>query len=133
MPLLFVSQDAKDDLELIWLENSQIAASIAVLLQELQNDDDILDRLTQHDFGSSEIEADFHISKWYEQWNTGKDLWRLKVWELDKLYPGTKYRIIYAFIPSKLHYHILAIAPRNFNYDSKSPITQRIIRAYEEL
>ena len=65
------------------------------------------------------------------QWRKGRDLWRLKMWDLEK--KGLRYRIIHAFIPSKQHYHVLAIAPREFDYDADHPISQRILHAYQAL
>lgn len=59
------------------------------------------------------------------------NLWRLKLWDLEDF--GPKYRVVYAFEPKKKHYHILAVAPRRFDYDQKHPITQRIIDAYLDL
>lgn len=103
---------------------------IMALLQELQADEDLLDRLTQHDYGHSGT-ADFHVSKWLEQWNKGKDLWRLKIWDLED--KGLHYRIVYAFMPRKQHYHVLAIVPRDFNYDPDHPLSQRIFSAYDDL
>ncbi|MFB1488915.1 MULTISPECIES: hypothetical protein [unclassified Thiocapsa] len=91
---------------------------------------DLLDRLTQHDYGAHRS-ADFHVSKWFEQWNKGRDLWRLKVWDLED--KGLRYRVVYAFAPKQHHYHVLAIAPRKFDYDSSHPFSQRILRAYQEL
>ncbi|WP_296760418.1 hypothetical protein [Thiolapillus sp.] len=55
----------------------------------------------------------------------------MKMWDLKG--NGLRYRIIYAFEPRTHHYHVLAIAPREFDYDAKHPIGQRILRAYEEL
>lgn len=98
------------------------------LLEQLEGDPDLLDRLTQHDYGAHNS-ADFHVSKWQEQWRQGRDLWRLKVWDLED--QGLRYRIVYAFVPGMQHYHVLAIAPRDFDYDKNHPISQRILRAYE--
>lgn len=128
---LFVHDDAQTDLEELWSTGTQAAARIAVLLQELEGDQDLLDRLTQHEYYGRSHSADFHVSKWVEQWRQGRDLWRLKVWDLEG--HGLKYRIIYAFVPKRRHYHVLAIAPREFNYDSRHPLTQRIRSAYGSL
>lgn len=130
MIALFVHDDAVSDLEALWESEPQAAARIAVLLEELEGDEDLLDRLTQHGYGDRGYD-DFNVSKWFEHWNRGRDLWRLKIWDLED--KGLKYRIIYAFIPRTQHYHVLAIAPREFNYDTSHPISQRILRAYEEL
>lgn len=130
MITLFVHDDAKADLEALWTEKPKAAGRIVALLGELDGDPDLLDRLTQHDYGAGRS-ADFHVSKWQEHWRKGRDLWRLKAWDLED--KQLRYRIVYAFIPMKQHYHILAIAPREFDYDTSHPISQRILRAYEEL
>ena len=130
MPSLFVHKDAEADLEALWDESQEAAARLAVLLQELQTNRQLLDWLTQHDFGCYGS-ADFHVSKWFEHWNKGKALWRLKVWDLENR--GLKYRNVYAFVPMKQHYYVLAIAPRDFNYDANHWFTRRILSAYEDL
>ena len=128
---LFVHNDAEDDLEALGESEPDAAARILVLLEELEVNQDLLDRLTQHDFGKDRWGDEFHVSKWVEQWRKGNDIWRLKIWDLEN--KGLQYRIIYAFIPHKRHYHVLAIAPRNFDYDPGHPLAQRIIDAYQEL
>lgn len=130
MPDLFIHDDANNDLELLWSQDPQAAARIEVLLEELEGDDNLLDRLTQHNFGNRNHDP-FNVSKWLAHWNKGRDIWRLKIWDLEK--KGLKYRIIYAFIPRKNNHHILAIAPRDFNYDTNHPISRRILLAYEDL
>ena len=127
---LYVHDDAAADLEALWESESQTAARITVLLAELEGNEDLLDRLTQHGYGVRGC-ADFNVSKWLEHWNRGRDLWRLKIWDLEE--KGLQYRIIYAFVPHTQRYHILAIAPRDFNYETNHPISQRILRAYEDL
>ena len=127
---LFVHLDAKSDLEKLWGETPTAAARIGVLLEELDGNQDLLDRLSQHDFGNYQT-AKFHVSKWVEQWNKGKNLWRLKVWDLED--KGLQYRIVYAFLPIKSQYHVLGIVPRKFDYDSRHELTRRIIAAYENL
>ncbi len=124
-------EDAKVDLLDMLDTAPQAAGRILALLEQLEGDPDLLDRLTQHDYGAYGS-ADFHVSKWQKQWRKGRDLWRLKVWDLEE--KGLRYRIVYAFVPGKLHYHVLAITPRrDFNYEERDPISQRIIRAYQEL
>lgn len=127
MIALFVHDDAKADLLALRVSEPQAAGRILALLEQLEGDPDLLDRLTQHDYSS----ADIHVSRWQSQWRKGRNLWRLKVWDLES--KGIHYRIIYAFEPKKQHYHVLAIAPREFDYDADHPIGQRILRAYEEL
>jgi len=127
---LHIHDDAIADLGSLWEEMPVAAARISVLLQELEGNQDLLDRLTQHNYGSYQSD-DIHISKWFEHWRKGKDIWRIKVWDLES--KGLMYRIVYAFIPSTHEYHVLAVAPRDFNYETDHPITKRILRAYENL
>jgi len=127
---LFVHDDAETDLEDLWSNDHVAAARITVLLEECQGNQDLLDRLTQHKFGADRS-ADIDVSMWQEQQQKRRNLWRVKIWDLEN--KGLRYRIVYAFIPQKHTYHVLAVAPREFNYDESHPLTQRILRAYEEL
>ncbi len=132
MIALFIHDDViNTDLEALWENEPQAASRVLALLEQLEGDPDLLDRLTQHDYGAHHS-ADFHVSKWQEQWRKGRDLWRLKVWDLED--KGLRYRVVYAFIPRKQHYHVLAIVPRrDFDYEERDPISQRILRTYQEL
>lgn len=130
MIALFLHDDAKADLLTLRNHAPQAARRIAALLEQLEGDPDLLDRLTQHGYGAFRS-ADFHVSKWFEPWREGYDLWRLKVWELED--QQARYRIIYAFEPRKRHHHVLAVAPREFDYDKNHPVSQRVIRAYKKL
>lgn len=127
---LHIHDDAESDLEGLRKKEPQAAARFIVLFQELESDQDLLDRLTQHNYGSNES-ADIQISKWFEQWNKGRDIWRLKVWDLEK--KGLYYRAIYAYKLGKREYHVLGIVPRDFNYEEQHPLSQRILRAYRAL
>lgn len=131
MNKLFVHNDAKHDLlTTVRSQSIEATAKILTLLEELVGDKDLLDRLTQHGFGKRGVDS-FNVSQWFEQQRQGNNLWRLKDWDLEA--KGLKYRIIYAFIPTKHHYHILGILPREFNYEAGHELTKRILRAYEEL
>lgn len=130
MPALCIHTDAKKDLDELWDTDFTAAAKITVTLEELEGNSDLLDSLTDDHYGDDHTE-DFSVCKWLEHWNNGRDLWRLKLWDLED--KGLRYRIIYAYIPRTQHYHVLAIAPREFNYDTKAPISKRILEAYEDL
>lgn len=127
---LYVHEHAQADLEELWSADLAAAARIAALLQELKGNQDLLDRLTQHDFGRNGTAA-FHVSMFQEQQRKGRNLWRVKLWDLE--HQGLSYRVVYAFVAQKHIYHVLAIAPRRFNYDERHPLTQRIIRDCDEL
>ena len=66
------------------------------------------------------------VSKWLNQWKNGKDLWRLKFWDLENL--GVRYRVIYVYLPKQARFVVMAIVARgSFDYDDNNhPIRQRI-------
>lgn len=124
-----IHEDAWDDLERLWADphTEEAAAAIDVLLQELECDQDLLDALTVHGYGTNKTKP-IHVSKWVEYWRTGADIWRLKIWELEKI--RLNYRIIYAYEIKKQRYHVLAVVPREFDYDTEHPISRRIMAIY---
>lgn len=127
---LILSEGAESDLDDLWQDEETAAADIEVLLQEVQGSQYLLDMLTAHDFGAHESEK-FHVSKWFGQQNKGRNLWRLKVWDLEK--HGLKYRVIYALDPRVQRYHILGIVHRDFDYDENDERTVRIFDEYDRL
>ena len=106
------------------------AGKVAALLQQAKHDPKIIDSLLDHDFGADHTAA-YHVSKWYEFWNVGFNIWRLKVWIEPKGSLG--YRIVYAYEPKSLQYYVLAIVHRDFDYKSDHEITSRILKAYKDL
>lgn len=127
---LHIHQNASQDLLALRQTEPQTAGRILALLEQIEGDQRLLDNLTVHNFGASGTEQ-FHVSRWQEQWRQGRDLWRLKAWNLER--QGLRYRIVYAYLPGKQKYFVLAIAPREFDYDPTHPIGRRILRAYQEL
>lgn len=126
-----VHEDAEDDLEALWQSAPDAAARIAILLEELEGgDQSLLDALTVHDFGAYESQQ-VHVSKIAKFWGRGADLWRLKIWELEK--QRLRYRIIYAYERGKQRYYVLGILPRKISYDTSDPRVQRVLAAYQDL
>jgi len=72
----------------------------------------------------------FHVSKLQALWRKGYDLWRIKAWDLER--QGYRYRIVYAFETGKSRHHMLAIAPREFDYDPDHPLSRRILAALRQ-
>lgn len=132
---LIVGDDATGDLEDILKKNAQAAIRLAVFLEELGCDQDLLEKLSWDQYGGKPHEpeqgATFSVSKVYSLYRTGKNIWRLRDFELSK--EGFEYRIIYAYIPSKDLYFVLAVVERAFDYDPKHPVTQRVLDAYKQL
>ncbi|QDE39183.1 hypothetical protein FIV34_08205 [Luteibacter pinisoli] len=123
---LFIHPDASKDIERLWSLDGPVADDLVVLLEALSHNQDLLDRLTQHGFGTRGVH-DFHVSSWIDQERRGRNLWRLRVWSVPS------YRVIYAFVPRRFHYYVLGVMPRSVDYDRKDPFVARIERAYDEL
>jgi len=120
-------EDAKSDLRKLCVDDPKNGGRVLAFIQQLQADPFLIDKLTTHDFGP---EAGFraNIKKILSFWNKGKDLWRLKISDVDK-----PYRIIYAYIPKSREIYILGVVHRSFDYDHNHPATQRILAAYDEI
>jgi hypothetical protein len=130
MLYLSVHDDAQRDLDELWKADPSAAARLVVLLQELQGSQDLQDRLTQNGFGT-EGRDKFNVRSIVSQVHAGHNLWRLKEWQLERM--GRQYRIIYAFIPTKRHHHILGIMPREIDYDRDHEFFRRVELAYDAL
>lgn len=127
---LIIHDDAKDDLQRLREISTEAAVRIVLMLQEIQGDQDLLDRLSQDNYGHPGFSS-FNVCGWKSQWHNNQNLWRLKAWDLEKA--GLKYRIIYEFIPKTKHYCVLAVVDRKeFNYESDHPITKRILKAIQD-
>ena len=123
-------KSALADLELVWESDPASAAVIEALLQEAKANAAILDTFTIHKFGANYVEP-YQVSRWAEQQAKGRNLWAIKIWELEDKWP--KYRIVYAFHPQTHVHYVLGVFTRDFNYDEADDRTQRILAVYERL
>jgi hypothetical protein len=130
VPRLLIHRDAEQDFRDLARTQPKLFGRLLALLQEIGSDTRLIEILTVHGFGSDE-RGPFDVKKWFEHWNAGKDIWRLKFWELE--HQGLPYRVIYALKRGTGDYHVLAIVERGFNYDRNHIVTQRILRAYDDL
>ncbi len=107
-----------------------VAGKVLALLEQAKHDRKVIESLLDHGFGSDHLEA-YHVSKWFEFWNAGYNIWRLKVWTEPR--GSLPYRIVYAYEPRILQYHVLAVVHRDFDYKPDHEITKRIRKAYNNL
>lgn len=132
---LITSDEATVDIEEILSESEDAGLRIFALIEQLETDQDLLDRLCQDGYGgkpwSPAQGAVVNIGQWVMAQRRGMNIWRMRDFELTKM--GYEYRLIYAFNPKESQYIILAIAKRDFNYHESHPITQRIFAAYKRL
>lgn len=134
---LRIHENAGSDLEALFDgaegdKGIKAAGRIVALLEEIENNPALLDSLTDHGYGANRDES-YHVSKWQKHWRQGRDLWRLKAWDLET--KGIQYRVPYAYLPGRQEYHVLGVICRQkLDYDDDdNPITRRILDSYEDL
>lgn len=130
VPSLLIHPDAAADLCRLMVADKFAAGKVLALLQQAKHDPKIIDSLLDHDFGDDRSAA-YHVSKWFEFWNAGYNIWRLKIWMEPKA--SLRYRIVYAYEPRTLQYYVLAVVHRDFDYKRDHEITSRIRKAYNTL
>lgn len=139
---LIVHDDAADDLVGILAQDPPAGAQLVALLEQLECDQDLLDRLTQHGFGGRPAQpqprtARFNVSKWVQAQIQDMNMWRLRGFDDE----CSSYRCIYAFQPPIDRYVILGIGRKTdtattieeFDYELDSDLSLRIQAAYRQL
>lgn len=127
---LVLHRGAVADLDRIGKTDPATQDELYVLLQEVKADQNLLEALTVKDFGLARDQR-FHVDAWAAQQRRGRNLWRLKLWDLEKL--GIRYRVVYAFDPRIHRYFVLAVLPREFDYDENHPRVQELLAVYDRL
>jgi len=127
---LLIHVSAKLDLESIGQDDPDTRDELYALLQEIKSNQDLLDALTIRDFGRARDEK-FHVDRWVSQQWQGRNLWRLKSWDIEEL--GIRYRVIYTLDPRIRRYYVLAVLPRKFDYDEQHPRVQQLLAVYDRL
>ena len=127
---LSIHPDAAKDLRELMAVDRLAAGKVLAMLEQGQRDINVLNSLLEQNFGAGRTEA-YHVSKWWELWRAGYNLWRLKIWTFPR--GSLAYRIVYAYDPDTLEYCVLAIVHRDFDYQIHHAVTQRILQAYEIL
>jgi len=130
-----VGDEATSDLVEILEKVPPAGYRLAALLEEISGSQSLMEKLSWDHYGGKphlpEVGATMNVAKWIEPYRKGMNIWRLRDFELAR--SGYEYRIIYAFIPAKDLYFVLAIVERAFNYESSHPVTQRILASYRRL
>lgn len=130
---LRIHDHAEEDLEGIQEADPDGAYLLLTLLEEMEGDQDLLDRLSQHGYdvrNSDDWAANFNVQAMASQQKHGRNLWRLKSWD----FGASLYRVVYAFQPQLRTYIVLGVFDkRSFNYEPDNPLTERIVADYEDL
>lgn len=139
---LIIHDDASSDLKKIARNDKDTAIKLGRFLKQLQADQDLLDRLSQIDYGGSPNrprprKAFFNIKMWGAAQDADMNLWRLRAYFTEAL----PYRFIYAFDPPGLYVLLAVVEKANhgdtsderYDYDLCHPISERIKRAFRDL
>jgi hypothetical protein len=130
---LFISDEAREDLDAIWQVDPAAAAAIKVLLDELRGSQALLNDLTTHGLEVELPAGRFDIKKWHKQQRRGRNLFRIRAWRPNGA--AINYRIVYVLELGTRRYYVLGIHRRNvLNYDDEnSHAVQRILAAYDRI
>jgi hypothetical protein len=134
---LAISHEAECDLKDIEADDPDTADDIRALLEWLQNDERLLQRLNEPHYGEervgNEADAAFAVSKWIATWKgrNPRALWRLKFWDLED--QKIRYRVIYAYQIESRCFWILGIVHRNFDYDENHEFSKRVLGQADKL
>lgn len=126
---LVIHDDAQTDLDQIFAANQAVAGDITVFLEEINGNQDLLDRLVSRRFCNYE-DPQFDVDEWQKTKVTKFNLWRVRLLWLSG---ASDYRIIYAFHTIEYRYYVLAILKRDFDYAISNPRVKRIFKIYDAL
>ena len=73
--LLSFHKDVHTDFARIKSANPAAYAGLLALFRQLKADTRLMEKLLDHGFGAGRS-ADVSVSKWFDQWKDGKNLWR---------------------------------------------------------
>lgn len=134
--------DAADDVARILEQDPVAGVQLIALLEQLECDQDLLDRLTQNGFGGRPAQpqprtAKFNVRTWVQAQIHDMNMWRLRGFDDE----CSSYRCIYAFQPLIDTYVILGIGRKadtattieEFDYELDSDLSLRIQAAYRQL
>jgi mRNA-degrading endonuclease RelE of RelBE toxin-antitoxin system len=127
---LKVHKDARADLEEIGKARPNVPVKLYALLAEIGGSQILLDALTVKNFGLAQNEK-IHVDSWVELQRTGRNIWRIKAWELEA--GGDFFRVIYCLDPRVSTYYVLAVVPRKFDYDTTAPRVIKLLDVYDTL
>ncbi|GEO80709.1 type II toxin-antitoxin system RelE/ParE family toxin [Pararhodospirillum oryzae] len=126
---LAITEEAWAELDTLWEADEVAAADLTILLEEIHDDLDLLEAMAIH----RRQEGRYEVSRFLHLYAEGKDVWRLKIFSLERDREPFPYRIIYALDGRDHVYHVLGFMRRDQNYEQDQDFTQRIRERYRRL
>ena len=126
---LDIHRHAKEDLDRLWVADRSAAAKVLTVLQELQSDPDLIDKLTQH--GDNTVGPTLLNVKRWEKARAVGNLWRFRILNS----PATSHRVVYGYHWQTRQVCVLAVVHKeSFDYDDlRSDISRRILADWTAL
>lgn len=118
-------KDVKLDLKTVELNDPKAYPAILALMRQMMADPKLAEHLLNHGHGDKRT-APENAQKWLSEWKRGKDLWRLKFWDLED--QKFLYRFLYVYLVKEARFVVMAIVKREeFDYDDiNHPIRLRV-------
>lgn len=127
---LYIDQDAQEDLAAIKERDSASYYALLVFLREIKTAPELLRTLTEDDRWEAG-EFMYDVTPFKHLFKRGFDVWRIAVFSpKSKLLP---YRVIYAYDRLHFDFHVLALMPREVNYDEDQAFISRLRNAYTRI
>lgn len=130
MPKLLVHSDAYADLDAIFAVEPDAADDIEVFLEEAAADPTLLDLFSAQDHGRDRSD-DFHVARWEREQHQGRNLWRLKRWDLESI--GLRCRVVYACDAKADRYYVPGVFDRDWDYRPRDARTLRVEATYDRI
>lgn len=132
---LIPHDDVQQDLERLMGINPQIVYQVSSIIEQLMSDPELLDDLLRDGYGGSPWHpapgAIFNVRAWGAAQRINLNLWAIRDFELSR--KGFEFRVVYAVFPKNELIYILAVIERAWNYDLASPISRRVVAAYQAI
>lgn len=128
MPYITICEEADEELLALYDHNEDAAATFDVLLEQLDNDKEMLDRLFRP-ANHFLYRPPFEIKQYEAMQRTGRNIFIIKVRGEDgELLP---WRLLIGFDSRNDVYHVLCLAPRSIAYDESDPLFRIVQSRYD--
>ncbi|MHA7064052.1 type II toxin-antitoxin system RelE/ParE family toxin [Azospirillum argentinense] len=126
---LALTEEAEAELEALWDTDPDAAADLTVFLEEVRDDQEILSAMRIH----QRVEKRYHVSRFLHLYGEKTDVWRLKIFSLDRGSAPFKYRIMYALDHRDSTYHVLSFMHRSREYEKDKALIEHLRSIYRRL
>ncbi|EML7988508.1 hypothetical protein D7Y24_19405 [Stenotrophomonas maltophilia] len=132
---LKVTKAAESDIDDVCGEDDELFDAVWLYVRELKNDQELLEKLLEDRYGKLRHEDRFthrigvqQIGEFFRD-RPARDTWAWKFWDIEN--KGVALRFVYMYLPRQRWFIVLAVAKREWNYESSHPLSDRIRADYD--